>query len=306
MKSGKSTLAAWLHRLDAEQLGQVLAARPDAVSPPEPRSVSELADRLQRPGSVALVLPRLTLPTLQAAEALAALSAPVSREALADLLDATEDKTAPLDGALQTLSAYALVWPDSEGTLHMATPLRQAWHTPLGLDQPLATLLKDTTSEELRRMLTALGLRPPGTKAQRLASLVDHHSDPARVAAVVAQAPAETRKLLERKADSAYQPQAFVLFGGQSTPERVRAGRWSGDCWSRVDTDTALCGCLPRWRSRCAGQAGMLRSTPRHPSHLWCPSPRRRSAVRRPPRPQRSPPTPPRSCRCVRQLRPPG
>ncbi|MEW2508814.1 helicase C-terminal domain-containing protein [Streptomyces sp. NPDC046870] len=220
MKSGKSTLAAWLHRLGAEDLEQVLAARPDAVSPPEPRSVSELAERLQRPGSVALALPRLTLPALQAAEALAALSAPTSREALTDLLDATVDETARgLEAALQTLSTYALVWPDGEGTLRMATPLRQAWDTPLGLDQPLATLLKDTTSEELRRMLTALGVRPPGTKPQRLASLVEHHSDPARVAAVVARAPAETRKLLERKADPAYRPQAFVLFGGQSTPD---------------------------------------------------------------------------------------
>ncbi|GGZ73730.1 hypothetical protein GCM10010389_09180 [Streptomyces echinoruber] len=61
-KSGKSTLAAWLHRLGAEPLAQVLAARPDAVSPPEPRSVSELAERLQRPGSVALALPRLAPP----------------------------------------------------------------------------------------------------------------------------------------------------------------------------------------------------------------------------------------------------
>jgi Helicase conserved C-terminal domain len=226
VKSGKSTLATWLHRLDAEGLEQVLAARPDAVSPPEPRSVSELAERLQRPGSVALALPRLPLPALQAAEALAALSAPASRDVLADLLDATEDEAARgLEAALQTLSTHALVWPDSEGTLRMAAPLRQAWDTPLGLDQPLATLLKDTTSEELRRMLTALGVRPPGTKPQRLATLVEHHSDPARVAAVVARAPADARKLLERRAEPAYRPQAFVAFGGQSVPEP--GARWA-------------------------------------------------------------------------------
>ncbi|MFJ8360023.1 helicase C-terminal domain-containing protein [Streptomyces sp. NPDC093984] len=226
MKSGKSTLAAWLHRLDAEDLEQLLAARPDAVSPPEPRSVSELAERLQRPGSVALALPRLPLPVLQAAEALAALSAPASPDVLADLLDATEDEAAyGLEAALRTLSTHALVWPDSEGKLHMAAPLRQAWDTPLGVDQPLATLLKDTTSEELRRMLTALGVRPPGTRPQRLATLLEHHSDPARVAAVVARAPADARKLLERRADPAYRPQTFVLFGGQSAPEP--GARWA-------------------------------------------------------------------------------
>ncbi|MGW4596639.1 helicase-associated domain-containing protein [Streptomyces sp. NPDC004457] len=220
MKSGKSTLAAWLHHLDAEALEQVLTARPDAVSPPEPRSVSELAERLQRPGSVALALPRLTLPALQTTEALAALGAPASRDALASLLDATEDEAARgLEAALRTLSTYALVWPDSEGTLRMATPLRQAWDTPLGLDQPLATLLKDTTSEELRRTLMALGVRPPGTKPQRLATLVEHHSDPARLAAVLAQAPGETRRLLGRKADPAHRPRAFVPSGGRSAPE---------------------------------------------------------------------------------------
>ncbi len=188
--------------------------------------MSELAERLQRPGSVALALPRLPLPALQAAEALAALSPSASREVLADLLDATEGEVAlGLEAALQTLSTHALVWPDSEGTLRMAAPLRQAWDTPLGLDQPLATLLKDTTSEELRRMLTTLGVRPPGTKPQRLATLVEHHSDPARVAAVVARAPADARKLLERRADPAYRPQAFVLFGGPSDPEP--GARWA-------------------------------------------------------------------------------
>ncbi|MET8561994.1 helicase C-terminal domain-containing protein [Streptomyces flaveolus] len=226
MKSGKSTLAAWLHRLGAEQLEQVFAARPDAVSPPEPRSVSELAERLQRPGSVALALPRLPLPALQAAEALAALGAPASREVLADLLGATEGEAARgLETALQTLSTHALLWPDSEGTLRMASPLRQAWDTPLGLDQPLATLLKDTTSEELRRMLAALGLRPAGTKPQRLAALVRHHSDPACVTAVVARAPADARELLERRADLAYRPQAFGTLGGQPVPEP--GARWA-------------------------------------------------------------------------------
>ncbi|MBB6419689.1 hypothetical protein [Streptomyces sp. AK010] len=123
MKSGKSTLAAWLHRLSAEHLERVLAARPDAVSPPEPRSVSELAERLQRPGSVALALPRLPLPALQTAEALAALGAPASRDVLADLLNATEGRAARgLETALQTLSTHALVWPDREGALRMAAP----------------------------------------------------------------------------------------------------------------------------------------------------------------------------------------
>ncbi|MET9909340.1 helicase C-terminal domain-containing protein [Streptomyces sp. NPDC006476] len=226
MKSGKSSLAAWLHHLDVEVLEQVLAARPDAVAPPQPRSVSELAERLQRPGSVALALPPLPLPALQAAETLAVLSSPVSRHVVADLLGATEGEAARgLEAALQTLFTRALVWPDSEGNLHMASALRRAWDAPLGLDKSLATLLNDATSEELRRILATLGVRPPSTKSQRLATLVEHHTDPARIAEMVARAPADTRQLLERRADPAYRPEVFGAFGVRSVSEP--GARWA-------------------------------------------------------------------------------
>ncbi|MEU4212204.1 helicase-associated domain-containing protein [Streptomyces sp. NPDC026206] len=136
-KPNGSTLAAWLHGLDTPRLERVLAVRTDAVSPPEPRSVGELADRLQRPGAVALVLPRLALPHLQVAEALSALT-PTSRDALAELLGAVDGERARgLDAALRTLADHALVWPDGEGLMRMAAPLRQAWDAPLGLDAPL-------------------------------------------------------------------------------------------------------------------------------------------------------------------------
>lgn len=60
-KPSGSTLATWLSDLEVDRLERVLAARPDAASPPEPRSFGELADRLQRPASVAPVLPGLAL-----------------------------------------------------------------------------------------------------------------------------------------------------------------------------------------------------------------------------------------------------
>ncbi|MGW0791554.1 hypothetical protein ACWD04_25835 [Streptomyces sp. NPDC002911] len=112
---------------------------------------------------MAPVLTRLTLPHLQVAEALAA-SGPVPRAALADLLDVTgAERARGLAAVLDALADRALVWPDGEGLLHIAAPLRQAWDSPLGLDAPLARLLADTTSEELRRVLVALPLQrsPP-------------------------------------------------------------------------------------------------------------------------------------------------
>ncbi|MFE2639620.1 helicase-associated domain-containing protein [Streptomyces scopuliridis] len=206
-----------------------MAARSDAVSLPEPRSVGELADRLQRPRSVALVLPRLALPYLQVAEALAALGAPSTRDVLANLLGVADEEGARrLDTALEVLADHALVWPDGHGTLHMTAPLRQAWDAPLGLERPLAELLTGVTSDELRGMLAALGVKPPGTKQQRLTNLVDHHSDPDRVAAVVAQAPAATRRLLQRLADPESRRRQPVMFGAPE-PGAEPGARWALD-----------------------------------------------------------------------------
>lgn len=229
MKS-RSTLATWLASLDASRLARVLGTRKDAVAPPQPRSVGELADRLQRPGSVALVLPRLVLPHLQVAEALAALSAPVSRDALAELLGAADDETTrALETVLEALADHALVWPDGTGKLHMAGPLRQAWDAPLGLDASLEQLLAGKTSDELRGMLAALGVKPPAVKAQRLAALVEHHSDPERIASVVVKAPAAARELLERRAEAASrEPAPFIMYGHPG-PALQPGARWALD-----------------------------------------------------------------------------
>ncbi|NEA59532.1 hypothetical protein G3I60_36570 [Streptomyces sp. SID13666] len=229
MKS-RSTLATWLGSLDGSHLVRVLGTRQDAVSPPEPRSVGELADRLQRPGSVALALPRLALPHFQVAEALAALGVPASRDALAELLGAVDDEAArQLDDVLEVLADHALVWPDGAGQLCMAGPLRQAWDAPLGLDAPLKELLAGTTSQELRGMLAALGVKPPGTRPQRLAALVEHHSDPERIVSVVAKASAAARKLLERQAVAGPgQPSQFIVFGAPD-PGLEPGERWASD-----------------------------------------------------------------------------
>jgi hypothetical protein len=228
MKS-RSTLVTWLGSLDGTRLARVLVTRKDAMSPPDPRSLGELADRLQRPGSVSLALPRLALPYLQAAEALAALGVPASRDALAKLLGAADDEAArDLDVVLGVLADHALVWPDGAEKLRMAAPLRQAWDAPLGLDAPLKELLAHATSDELRGMLVALGVKPPGTKPQRMAALVEHHGDPERIAALVAKAPAGARKLLERRAEAAARQPEFITFGAPG-PSLEPGAQWALD-----------------------------------------------------------------------------
>ncbi|MCX5233136.1 helicase-associated domain-containing protein [Streptomyces sp. NBC_00233] len=227
--NSRSTLATWLGSLDGSRLARVLEARKDAAWPPEPGSMGELADRLQRPGSVALALPQLALPHLQVAEALAALRAPASRDALAELLGAADDDTTrELEAVLEALADHALVWPDGAEKLCMAELLRQAWDAPLGLDVQLEELLSGTASDELRGMLAALGVKPPSSKSRRLAALVEHHSDPSRVSSVVAKGPAAARKLLEGRAGAGLRPLRFDMFGSPG-PDLELGARWALD-----------------------------------------------------------------------------
>ncbi len=171
----------------------------------------------------------LALPQLQVAEALAALGL-ATRADLAALLGVSgAESDRALHAALEALSDHALVWPDGEGLLQIAAPLRQAWDRPLGLDAPLSRLLAGITSEELRRMLVALGIPPPGTtKKQRLAALIAHHGDPEQIAAVVASAPAATRELLQQQAHhQEHEEQGeFVVFGAPHAGSRPGA-RWA-------------------------------------------------------------------------------
>ncbi|MCZ7432188.1 helicase-associated domain-containing protein [Streptomyces sp. WMMC1477] len=223
------TLTTWLAGLEAPQLGRVLALRNDISAPPEPHSLEELAVRLLRPGSVALALPQLPLPCLQVAEVLAALGTPLPRDVLARTLGVTAPAaTRELDAVLGTLADHGLVWPDGDGKLHLAAPLRQAWDAPLGLDAPLEVLLEGMTSEELRRLLVTLGIKPPGTRQQRTAALREHHRDPERIASVVAKAPSCARELLEHRARSAPQHTEFIVFGAPQADSR-QGERWALD-----------------------------------------------------------------------------
>ncbi|TCR24306.1 helicase-associated domain-containing protein [Streptomyces sp. BK205] len=75
-------------------------------------------------------------------------------------------------------------------------------------------------------MLAVLTIKPPGTKQQRLAALVEHHGDAERVAALVAGAPAATRKLLEQSARSTPRQSPFVAIGAPGRDLQPGA-RWA-------------------------------------------------------------------------------
>ncbi|MER6677310.1 helicase C-terminal domain-containing protein [Streptomyces sp. NPDC000983] len=255
-KHNGSTLATWLSGLDLAALEHVLTARSDALHPPQPRSFGELADRLQRPGAVYSAVAGLTRPQLQVAEALAALG-PAPRTTLAALLGATGPQSErELDAVLEALANRALVWPDDAQQLRMAAPLRDAWDHPLGLDAPLAQLVADATSEELRKMLVALGVPSPGTtKKQRLTALLAHHADPKRLTAVLDSAPEATRELLHQRArhhteltpalhaDSAHRGARWALERGLLVQDRYQYGP------ARMPSEVAFALRGPDWRA---------------------------------------------------------
>ncbi|WKX69518.1 helicase-associated domain-containing protein [Streptomyces sp. XD-27] len=200
----------------------MLAARPDAVGGPRPRSLGELAERLLRPAAVARVVPLLPLPVLQTAEALAALGTPVSGSALEKLLGAPCDK-GPLAAALRTLGDHALVWASADGRLRMAPALHQRWPAPLGLQARLGALLSDRSSEELRQIAEVLGRAPAKAKAERLEQVLEHHRDPERVRALVDTAPDGTRKLLYERCEGG--PEGLASHGPRYGDERWATDR---------------------------------------------------------------------------------
>lgn len=207
-------LTVHLRTLGSRGLASLLAERPDAVTEPGPHTLVEVAQRLLRPGSVRRVAARLSLPCLEAAEALAALSAPAPRTLLMSLLAVPSAASSGDDGdvlehAVERLSQLGLVWcagPEGgtgEGYLVMADALRGLWSHPLDLHCPVAgldTLTAHAGTEQLGGILAALGLPMEGEVEEQRAALVAHHRDSDRVRELIAQAPDASQRLLKHLA----------------------------------------------------------------------------------------------------------
>jgi hypothetical protein len=124
-----ATLAAWLRTRTDEQLGTLLALRPD-VARPAPSDVVGLATRLAVPVSVDRALDELDAGTLQVLDVV--LLAPgdgLTRDELTAALPG-----APVDEAVTLLTDRALLWGDD--VLHAPEPVRRAVRYPAGLGRP--------------------------------------------------------------------------------------------------------------------------------------------------------------------------
>ncbi|MDG4820890.1 helicase-associated domain-containing protein [Asanoa sp. WMMD1127] len=238
-----SALVGWLALRTPEELAAIMRRRPDALPAAD---LEALAARLARDGSVAAALSTVPLPQAQVVEALAGLGGPgVRPDRLARLLGRAEHD-ADLAEALAELAELALVWPDETGALRMADPLWSHPEFPLALGPPAATLLAPVDRERLAGIAAAWGLRPdrPRTLVAAVAAAL---GDEQRVRAALADAPAQTRDLLDELAHQ-----------GPTVPLPEPALAWAldrglviADGWRRATMPHEVAAALrgPEWRA---------------------------------------------------------
>lgn len=223
MTAVASTLARWLGTLSAEALAALLRRRPEALAPPTPGDLAELASRLQGRAGVVRAYDTLTLPAVQLIEII--LGYPCqTREELAGLLG--EDG---LDETLRTLADCGLVW-EFDGRLSVAGEVTATSGHPLRLGPGVERLLDRRTAAELRGIAAALGLQVSAQKREVVRELATRFGDEDWVRALAATAPPAARELLDRLArggPSLLGPPGANGAGDALGPERTNGSRLS-------------------------------------------------------------------------------
>ncbi|UGY92079.1 helicase-associated domain-containing protein [Streptomyces gobiensis] len=193
------TLADELRSRPDDALAELLRTRPDLLSP-VPGDLTQLATRAGTRASVVRALERLDRFALQTAEALAVAPDPCPFGTLAALLPGGEDE---LPRALADLRAQALIW-GRDDRLRLVRTARElltpsaTTPSPTGLGPSLAEASVGMSPGRLQEILTAAGLPTTHDPVSALAALVQLFTDRERMAALLAQAPAEATAMLSK------------------------------------------------------------------------------------------------------------
>lgn len=263
------TQVAWLRGLGEDGLAALLRRRPEALAAPVPADLAELADRLDTPASVLAALRRLDRPTLQVAEAIAALGGHADQATLERLLGAADPETAQqVSRAVARLAECALLAPEPAADLATSPSLdlttgpildlvpvaRAAWPDPLRLGPPVAQAMTYRTAQALRELAYGLGLRPATRKADLLDQVVAALRNPDLVRAVVDRAQPAARDLLRDAIvtgrvvrdvnyySPSYQQQDACVRWATERGLLVRANGWDGDLVVPAEVALALRG----------------------------------------------------------------
>ncbi|MER8006025.1 helicase C-terminal domain-containing protein [Streptomyces sp. NPDC094149] len=202
---GPRSLAEALRLRDDASLSELLRARPDLITP-VPTDLTQLATRAGTRASVVRALERLDRFAQQTAQALAVAGDPVSYGELLGLMTGDQGDpavAAALPRALGTLRAQALVWGDDE-RLRLVRTAREllapsAQHpSPTGLGPTVQEATAGMSPGRVQEIVTKAGLASTHDSVSAVAALTGLFSDRARMAALLAEAPAESREVLDR------------------------------------------------------------------------------------------------------------
>ena len=230
-------LTEWLAARPAGELAAVLGSRDDVLWGAPLRGLSDLADRLAGPASVARAITALPLPGFQLIHAVAALGPRPTVSAVARLLSAgnapaAEHRAAVLS-ILDLLAEHALAWLVDDDVVGINGGVWTVVDEPLGIGRTVAGHLEHTSADQLESIARTLGLPAGMRRADTSAVLESFLTDADNIAALLAGAPeAVARRLLllstdrhsrthhrardqqEREGDN-WARRRGLLFGGQ-------------------------------------------------------------------------------------------
>ncbi|MGW2385454.1 helicase-associated domain-containing protein [Streptomyces sp. NPDC001658] len=219
------SLAEALRARDDGSLAALLRARPDLITP-VPTDLTQLATRAGTRASVVRALERLDRFALQTAEALAVAGEPAPYEELLSLLAGDDGDPAvvgALPRALATLREQALVW-GADDRLRLVRTARELlaptpqYPSPTGLGPTVQEATAGMSPGRIQEIVTAAGLPSTHDSVSAVTALTGLFGDRGRMAALLAEAPPESREVLSR-----------LVWGppyGQVTAEPAAHVRW--------------------------------------------------------------------------------
>jgi hypothetical protein len=199
------SLAEALRGRDDASLAGLLRSRPDLITP-VPTDLTQLATRAGTRASVVRALERLDRFALQTAQALAVAGDPASYDELLGLMAGDERDpavAAALPRALGVLREQALVWGDDE-RLRLVRTARELLApspqhpSPTGLGPTVREATAGMSPGRIQEIVAAAGLPSTHDSVSAVASLTALFRDRERLRALLAEAPEESRQVLER------------------------------------------------------------------------------------------------------------
>ncbi|MEU4465497.1 helicase C-terminal domain-containing protein [Streptomyces sp. NPDC024017] len=199
------SLAEALRARGDASLGALLRSRPDLITP-VPTDLTQLATRAGTRASVVRALERLDRFALQTAEALAVAADPATYGELLGLMagdDPDPAVVAALPHALDGLREQALVW-GGDDRLRLVRTARELLApspqhpSPTGLGPTVQEATAGMSPGRIQEIVTAAGLASTHDSVSAVTALAGLFTDRARMAALLADAPADSLDVLER------------------------------------------------------------------------------------------------------------